>query len=113
MTHPLLDLPTLAPLVARYRARVEEQNREAEARWKQETANTKEAYERALATYERDLAAFEARRQKLPEQSIVLGAPLRPRQSDYSAGHFFPKQPTYQDFLDWCIREGIETEEVA
>jgi len=60
--------PTLAPLVARYRAWVEAENKKAHHNWEREAGIT------GYKEYEPPC----------------------------------PMSPTYQGFLDWCIREGIE-----
>ncbi len=84
--------PTLAPLIARYRAWVEAENKKCEKLWEDACLETSRQYEVAL--YEEQ----ERKRCGLPSYP--------PRRN--SPGLFFPNKPTYRSFLDWCIREGIE-----
>ena len=86
--------PALAPLVARYRAWVAAENKEREKRWEDACCDARREYDAAMKEYE-----------AAGPSASWLSFPLS---SHYSAGFFFPDKPTYQGFLDWCIREGIE-----
>ncbi len=86
--------PTLAPLVARYRAWVEEQNAQGWKEWEKQCIEACRQYD-----YEETLQEYR------DSQAYGLSKRL-PRH--YSPGLYFPSRPTYQGFLDWCIREGIE-----
>lgn len=84
--------PTLAPLVARYRAWVEEMNKQGWKEWEKQCVEARRQYDEAL--------------QECREYQKYGLFKRLPRH--YSPGLFFPSKPTYQGFLDWCIREGIE-----
>lgn len=75
--------PTLAPLVARYRAWVEAENQHI-------NQQNQVAYEKNRASYNNTSWLLR----------LIAFMPLEPP--------IYDTQPTYQGFLDWAIREGIE-----
>jgi hypothetical protein len=106
LTAAHLLLPEMAPLVSRYRTWVEEQNREQEERWRHECNKGEQAYQKAWQRHE------ERRNQHTKTHHPWGGLPpFPPRRMDYVPGALNPQQPTYHDFLDWCIREGIQVDD--
>jgi hypothetical protein len=93
--------PALAPLVARYRAWVEAENQRQEA--ENEQANKK--ISELMQPYEERRTRYEARPGWL---KAITPPPSIPRMSMLFPLPHLTVTPTYQGFLDWAIREGIE-----
>ncbi len=100
MTLNLTD-PTLAPLIARYRAWVEAENKKRAMQYAAYQSRDQQQYEEELAKY-KALAWWKKWIDSEPEEEYSW---VRYWRDSLDQGMTLVSG---QGFLDWCVREGIE-----